>query len=115
MRQALLQQWLNLTFVPTPDGGNPGTTQDPAWLAAAALASPTRHVRAGVSPPIKIYHGAFDIQMPPLQSLELHGLYLRRGLTSTLTLVEGAGHCDNALFTEAKHAETLAYLKSALF
>jgi acetyl esterase/lipase len=72
----------------------------------AKLASPVFHVNAG-DPPLLLFHGDQDPQMPINQSHELAGAYERHGLKAALEVVHGAAHGGPAFF-DAKRAATAA-------
>ncbi len=57
----------------------------------ARLASPVEHIDAG-DPPLWLYHGDQDPQMPINQAHELVGVYKKVGLPVELDVVYGAAH-----------------------
>ena len=63
----------------------------------AKLASPVHHVSAD-DPPLLIFHGDQDIQVPINQSHELVGAYKRNKLKVHLEVVHGGGHSDTPYF-----------------
>lgn len=62
----------------------------------AAEASPVNHVRRS-SPPVFIYHGTRDTQVPPEHALALEQAYRRQGLPAATYWLEGRGHADALL------------------
>jgi acetyl esterase/lipase len=79
--------------------------QPDAQPALARLASPVFHVDAS-DPPLLLFHGDQDDQMPIQQSRELEAAYQKLGLTVQLEVVPGAGH-GGAAFTDAAHLERI--------
>lgn len=79
----------------------------------ASLASPTAHVDAG-DPPLLIFHGDQDPQVPINQSHELHGAYKQYGLDVTFEVIHGAGHGGGVFFDEKHHNQALDFLKRTL-
>jgi acetyl esterase/lipase len=78
--------------------------------ALAALASPVTHVDAG-DPPLLLFHGDQDRQMPINQAHELHGAYTKLGLDVQFRVGHGVGHSGGPFFA-AEHLEpTLAFLQ----
>lgn len=63
----------------------------------ATMASPVLQVDAS-DPPLLIFHGDQDIQVPINQSHELAGAYKRNGLKVHLEVVYGAGHSDTPYY-----------------
>jgi dipeptidyl aminopeptidase/acylaminoacyl peptidase len=79
----------------------------------ARKASPVFQVDAD-DPPLLIFHGDQDIQVPINQSHELFGAYKNHNLKVQMEVVYGAGHSDTPYF-EPKYlqiAET--FLKEVL-
>ena len=77
--------------------------------ALAALASPVTHVDAG-DPPLLLFHGDQDRQMPINQAHELHGAYTKLGLDVQFRVGHGVGHSGEP-FLASEHLErTLAFL-----
>jgi acetyl esterase/lipase len=72
----------------------------------AKLASPVEHVDA-FDPPLLLYHGAADPQMPPEQSKELADAYRKAGLKVTLDMIPGAAH-GGPEFSTTERREILA-------
>ena len=64
----------------------------------AKLASPVFHVDQG-DPPLLIFHGEQDPQMPISQSHELTGAYKRAKLDVQFDVVYGAAHGGDAFYT----------------
>lgn len=79
--------------------------QPDAQPALAKLASPVFHVDAS-DPPLLMFHGEQDDQMPIQQSRELQAAYQKAGLSAQLEVVPGAGH-GGAVFTDAAHLERI--------
>jgi acetyl esterase/lipase len=63
----------------------------------AKKASPVMQVEAS-DPPLLIFHGDQDIQVPINQSHELVGVYKANGLSVQLEVVHGAGHTEKPYF-----------------
>lgn len=64
----------------------------------ATLASPVAHVDAK-DPPLLLFHGDQDPQMPINQSHELEGAYRKLGLDVDLDVLHGVAHGGDAFFT----------------
>lgn len=79
--------------------------QPDAQPALARLASPVFHVDAS-DPPLLLFHGDQDDQMPIQQSRELEAAYQKLGLAVQFEAVPGAGH-GGAVFTDAAHLERI--------
>ena len=79
--------------------------QPDAQPALARLASPVFHLDAG-DPPLLLFHGDRDDQMPIQQSRELEAAYQKLGLPVQLEVVPGVGH-GGAVFTDAAHLERI--------
>ena len=79
----------------------------------ARLASPISHVSAG-DPPLLMFHGDQDNQMPINQSHELEGVYQKLGLPVRLLVVHGAGHGGPAFTTDENLARIDEFLRSQL-
>jgi len=77
-----------------------------AVAVLAKLASPVFHVTAG-DPPLLLFHGDQDPQMPINQSHELQGAYEKQGLKAEFVVVHGAAHGGPAFF-ESKRASMAA-------
>jgi acetyl esterase/lipase len=79
----------------------------------ARLASVTTHVDRS-DPPLLIFHGDQDPQMPINQSHELHGAYKALKLDGDLIVVHGAVHGGD-VFYEGEHLDrALMFLRGAL-
>jgi acetyl esterase/lipase len=63
----------------------------------ARLASPVFHVDQG-DPPLLLFHGDQDAQMPINQSHELQGAYGKLGLDVDFMVVHGVGHVGGPFF-----------------
>jgi dipeptidyl aminopeptidase/acylaminoacyl peptidase len=79
----------------------------------AKLASPIFHVDAG-DPPLLLFHGDQDPQMPINQSHELQGAYEQHGLKAAFEVVHGAVHGGPAFFEAKRLDRVVAFLKDAL-
>lgn len=66
------------------------------------------------APPFLIAHGDSDRVVAPSESVALHSALGRVGVSSTLTLLSGAGHEDPAFHQPANLALTAAWLRSVL-
>jgi acetyl esterase/lipase len=77
------------------------------------LASPVSHVDAG-DPPLLMFHGDQDNQMPINQSHELEGAYARLGLPARLVVVHGSGHGGPAFTNEANLSLIDGFLRKHL-
>ena len=79
----------------------------------AKKASPVFQVDAN-DPPLLVFHGDQDIQVPINQSHELVGAYKSQNLKVQMEVVHGAGHSDKPYF-EAKYQNIVdAFLKEVL-
>jgi acetyl esterase/lipase len=85
-------------------GGQPDKAR-----ALAELASPVMHVDR-TDPPLLIFHGDQDPQMPINQSHELQGAYERAGLDVYFDVVHGAAHGGNQFFAPDRVARAVAFL-----
>lgn len=79
----------------------------------AQLASPVTHVDRG-DPPLLIFHGDQDPQMPINQSHELQGVYETMGLDVSFDVVHGAAHGGNAFFSPDRVARAMAFLRRTI-
>jgi acetyl esterase/lipase len=79
----------------------------------ARLASVTSHVDAS-DPPLLIFHGDQDPQMPINQSHELHGRYEALGLDGDMVVVHGAVHGGNVFYSGDNLDRALAFLKRTI-
>jgi acetyl esterase/lipase len=76
----------------------------------ARLASPVTHVDRS-DPPLLIFHGDQDPQMPINQSHELQGAYEKASLDVSFEVVHGAAHGGEAFFSPERAARALAFLR----
>jgi acetyl esterase/lipase len=89
-------------------GGQPDVMSE-----LARLASVVTHVDSS-DPPLLIFHGDQDPQMPISQSHELHGAYKRRTLDVDMVVVHGAAH-GGAVFYSGEHLDrALNFLRRTL-
>ena len=79
----------------------------------AELASPVTHVDRN-DPPLLIFHGDQDPQMPINQSHELQGAYEKAGLDVTFDVVHGAAHGGDAFFAPDRVARAVAFLRRTI-
>jgi acetyl esterase/lipase len=79
----------------------------------AKLASPVFHVDAA-DPPLLLFHGDQDPQMPVNQAHELHGVYKAMNLPVELEIIYGSGHGGKAFFDEERLALVDYFLKKHL-
>jgi acetyl esterase/lipase len=77
-------------------GGQPDTK-----VELARLASPVFHVDAN-DPPLLLFHGDQDNQMPVNQALQLVGAYEKHGRPVRLKILHGAGHGGKEFYAEAQ-------------
>jgi acetyl esterase/lipase len=77
----------------------------------ARLASPVFQID-GNDPPLLLFHGDQDPQMPINQSHELEGAYERQGLDAELVVVHGAAHGGDAFYS-AENVQRVATFLSA--
>ena len=87
--------------------------QPDAVTPLAELASPVMHVDRG-DPPLLIFHGDQDPQMPINQSHELQGAYEKAGLDVTFDVVHGAAHGGDAFFAPDRVARAVAFLRRTI-
>ena len=80
--------------------------------ALARLASPVAHVGAG-DPPLLLFHGDQDPQMPVAQSLEFLGSYERAGLRVRFVPLHGARHGGREFYDESRLALVREFLELA--
>lgn len=83
--------------------------QPDAVPTLARLASPVFHVDE-TDPPLLLFHGDQDPQMPVNQSLELHGAYKRQRRPVTLEIVHGGAHGGAAFYEQARMDQVRAFL-----
>ena len=79
----------------------------------AELASPVVHVDRG-DPPLLIFHGDQDPQMPINQSHELQGAYEKIGLDVYFDVVHGAAHGGNQFFAADRVSRAVAFLRRTI-
>jgi acetyl esterase/lipase len=89
-------------------GAQPGQVPGLAWLA-----SPVAHVNAG-DPPLLMFHGDLDVQMPINQSHQLMGAYRSRGLDGELRVVHGAAHGGDEFYSPEHLSAALDFLRRTL-
>ena len=78
--------------------------------ALAELASPVTHVDR-TDPPLLIFHGDQDPQMPINQSHELQGAYEKAKLDVYFDVVHGAAHGGDQFFASDRVARAVAFLR----
>lgn len=81
--------------------------------ALARLASPVLHVNAG-DPPLLVFHGDQDPQMPINQSHELVGAYETHQLDADMVVVHGAAHGGDRFYAGTHLARALAFLQKTI-
>jgi dipeptidyl aminopeptidase/acylaminoacyl peptidase len=79
----------------------------------AELASPVTHVDRA-DPPLLIFHGDQDPQMPINQSHELQGAYEKAGLDVSFDVVHGAAHGGEQFFSPDRVARAVAFLRRTI-
>jgi acetyl esterase/lipase len=79
----------------------------------AELASPVVHVDRS-DPPLLIFHGDQDPQMPINQSHELQGVYEKMGLDVYFDVLHGAAHGGNQFFAPDRVARAVAFLRRTI-
>lgn len=79
----------------------------------AELASPVYHVDA-TDPPLLLFHGDQDPQMPINQSHELEGAYKALGLDVHLEVVHGAAHGGEAFYAPRHLERAVAFLRRTI-
>jgi acetyl esterase/lipase len=79
----------------------------------ARLASPVFHID-GRDPPLLIFHGEQDPQMPISQSHELAGAYKKSGLDVQFEVVYGAAHGGDLFYTPERLKLALDFIKNNL-
>ena len=79
----------------------------------AKLASPVSHVDPN-DPPLLIFHGDQDIQVPINQSHQLHGLYKKHNLTAQLEVVHNGGHGGDLFYQSNQLDQIDAFLQQHL-
>ena len=84
-------------------------------MGLAQLASPVWHVERGApTPPLLIYHGDEDPQVPIGQSYQLRDAYLKRGGPVSMEVLVGAAHGDPAFYSPKSIAVAVAFLRRVL-
>ena len=89
-------------------GGKPEDKSD-----LARLASPVLQVDRG-EPPLLIFHGDQDPQVPINQAHELVGAYKKQGLAATFEVVYGGAHGGKLFFTPEQMAQVADFLNRSL-
>jgi acetyl esterase/lipase len=79
----------------------------------ARLASPVTHVDRA-DPPLLLFHGDQDPQMPINQSHELQGAYQNAGLDVDFYVVHGAAHGGEVFFSGERLDRAVAFLNRTL-
>lgn len=79
----------------------------------AVLASPVSHVDRS-DPPLLLFHGDQDPQMPINQSHELQGAYEKLGLDVDFDVLHGAAHGGDAFFAGEPLERALKFLRRTL-
>lgn len=79
----------------------------------ARLASPVFHVDSA-DPPLLLFHGDQDPQMPINQSHELQGAYEKLGLDVTFHVLHGAAHGGEVFFTGESLDQAVAFLRRSI-
>src|SRR5262245_12829553 len=79
----------------------------------ASLASPVVHVDRG-DPPLLLFHGDQDPQMPINQAHELQGAYERLGLDVAFDVVHGAAHGGDDFLSGAHLERAVAFLQRTI-
>lgn len=79
----------------------------------ARLASPVMHVDRG-DPPLLLFHGDQDPQMPINQAHELEGAYQQHGLAVQLRVLHGVAHGGSAFYEGESLDQALRFLREQL-
>ena len=79
----------------------------------AALASPVTHVDAG-DPPLLLFHGDADPQMPPQQSEELVDVCKKAGVPVALNVLPGSKHGGSEFYDATRMELVLEFLKQTM-
>ncbi|HEX6889515.1 MAG TPA: alpha/beta hydrolase [Chryseolinea sp.] len=82
-------------------------------IELAKLASPVFHVDAN-DPPLLIFHGEQDAQMPINQSHELEGAYKKSNLDVRFEVVYGAAHGGDLFYTPDRVKLAIDFIKKHL-
>lgn len=82
-------------------------------LELAKLASPVFHIDKN-DPPLLIFHGDQDPQMPINQSHELEGQYKKLNLDVHFEVVYGAAHGGDVFFADEKLKRAMVFLRRTL-
>ncbi len=93
--------------------GQPQGAAPDVKSALARLASPVFHVDAK-DPPLMLWHGDQDAQMPINQSHELAGAYARAGLPVIFEVLHGVGHDGVPFFQGEPARKVTAFLRQHL-
>jgi predicted esterase len=65
-------------------------------------------------PPLLLFHGDQDPQMPINQAHELHAAYKKLGLDVAFTVVHGAAHGGNLFFAPDNLQQALTFLNRTI-
>lgn len=87
--------------------------QPDAVSELARLASPVFHVDAG-DPPLLLFHGDQDPQMPINQAHELQGAYEAAHLDVTFVVVHGSAHGGQAFYTGINLKKALSFVQRVI-
>jgi acetyl esterase/lipase len=79
----------------------------------ATLASPVTHVDRS-DPPLLLFHGDQDPQMPINQSHELQGVYEKAGLDVDFEVLHGVAHGGEAFFSGERLERAVKFLRRTL-
>ena len=82
-------------------------------MELARLASPVYHVDKN-DPPLLIFHGEQDPQMPISQSHELTGAYKKINLDVQFEVVYGAAHGGDLFYTPERLKLAMDFIKKYL-
>ena len=89
-------------------GGQPGEKPE-----TAQLASPVFHVDATV-PPLLLFHGDQDMQMPIDQSQQIEDAYKNLNLDVYFVVVTGAGHGGQQFYAKDHLERAIAFLRRTI-
>jgi len=81
--------------------------------ALAKAASPVNYVDR-TDPPLLIFHGDQDPQMPINQSHEIHGAYEKLAMDVTFTVLHGAKHGGTEFYTGTIQAQAVTFLRRTI-